>query len=105
VDQFEFLDNMERIEREFSQLKDRLFGDQIHALKREYQTIKAGTHERFADKLEELSQQRAEKIANSRLWLDYQVQHCQTTERTNEQVQSEPHSVIYIDSRPCCIHR
>lgn len=69
----EFLDNMQRIERQFSSLKDRVFRDQIQSLKREYQTIKSGSHEKFADRIEELEQQRAEKIASSKLWLEYQV--------------------------------
>jgi len=67
--------NMEKIEKEFADLKDKFFKDKIAALKREIEAIKNGTHPTFCEKCKELEQTRDDKVSAAEQWRLYQLQN------------------------------
>ena len=69
----ETLDNMEKIEKEFSDLKEKFFRDQIQSLKDDIAAIRGGTHEKFREQMEELDELRQEKLWRAEQWREYQV--------------------------------
>jgi len=67
--------NMEKIEKEFADLKEKFFKDKIAALKREIDSIKNGTHPIFCEKCRELEQARDDKVSAAEQWKQYQLQN------------------------------
>lgn len=64
----EVIDNMEKIEREFSDLKEKLYQDQIQWLKEDMAEIKRGTDEQFMEQCKELEADRQEKLWRAEQW-------------------------------------
>jgi len=71
----EALGNMEKIEKEFADLKEKFFKDKITQLKREIDSINHDTHPSFREKCRELEEIKAEKIWNAEQWKQYQLQN------------------------------
>lgn len=69
----ECLDNLEKIEKEFSDLKEKFFRDQMEALKAECEAIKLGSHEKFLEKVKELEEKKSEKLWAAQQWREYQL--------------------------------
>jgi len=67
--------NMEKIEKEFADLKEKFFNDKIEALRREYEMIKTGTHQGFLKKCKELDELRQHKLWAAERWKEYQFQN------------------------------
>jgi len=64
----EVIDNMEKIEKEFSDLKEKLYQDQIQWLKEDMAEIKRGTDEQFTEHCKELEAERQEKLWKAEQW-------------------------------------
>eukprot|EP01112_Ceratiomyxa_fruticulosa_P019957 TRINITY_DN6665_c0_g1_i1.p1 TRINITY_DN6665_c0_g1~~TRINITY_DN6665_c0_g1_i1.p1 ORF type:complete len:285 (+),score=69.50 TRINITY_DN6665_c0_g1_i1:378-1232(+) len=71
----EIVGNMEKIEKEFADLKEKFFKDKIQSLKREIEAIKNGVHPHFASTVRELELSRDEKINQAEQWRRYQLQN------------------------------
>lgn len=71
----EALGNMEKIEKEFADLKEKFFKDKISQLKREIDSINHDTHPTFREKCRELEEIKSEKIWNAEQWKQYQLQN------------------------------
>jgi len=71
----ECLGNMEKIEKEFADLKEKFFTEKIEALKKEYEMIKNGTHQGFIKKCKELEESREHKIWAAEKWREYQLEN------------------------------
>lgn len=69
----ECLDNLEKIEKEFSDLKEKFFRDQMESLKAECEAIKLGSHEKFLEKVKELEEKKSEKVWAAQQWREYQL--------------------------------
>jgi len=66
---------MERIEKEFSDLKEKFFSDQIESLSFERDRIRDGKHERYIEKAKELEEKKNEKLWAAQQWREYQLQN------------------------------
>jgi len=75
VEEKKNLGNMEKIEKEFADLKEKFFNDKIEALKKEYEMIKNGTHQVFIKKSKELEEIRDHKIWAAEKWKEFQLQN------------------------------
>jgi Sin3 histone deacetylase corepressor complex component SDS3 len=71
----ECLGNMEKIEKEFADLKEKFFKDKIVQLKREIESIKNGTHPQFCEKCRELEEVKTDRILAAEQWKQYQLQN------------------------------
>jgi len=71
----EALGNMEKIEKEFADLKEKFFKDKISQLKREIESINHDTHPTFREKCRELEEIKTDKIWNAEQWKQYQLQN------------------------------
>eukprot|EP00026_Physarum_polycephalum_P014131 Phypoly_transcript_14608.p1 GENE.Phypoly_transcript_14608~~Phypoly_transcript_14608.p1 ORF type:complete len:275 (+),score=56.87 Phypoly_transcript_14608:100-924(+) len=71
----EALGNMEKIEKEFTDLKEKFFKDKIGQLKKEVDAIKNGTHPQFCEQCKELDDIKIERIAAAEQWKQYQLQN------------------------------
>jgi len=71
----EALGNMEKIEKEFADLKEKFFKDKISQLKREIDSINHDTHPTFREKCRELEDIKSDKIWNAEQWKQYQLQN------------------------------
>jgi hypothetical protein len=69
------LKDMEKIEKEFADLKDKLYERKIKDLQEECKSIIEGTHEIFLKRVDELEQKRQEKIWLTNKWREYQLQN------------------------------
>eukprot|EP00727_Mastigamoeba_balamuthi_P000868 m51a1_g10779 hypothetical protein (375) ;mRNA; r:47850-49674 len=69
------VDLLERIDREFSTLKERMFGERLAAAEREVEAAKAGTHPVLAAQLAELEDQFEERLAAAERWRNLQVEN------------------------------
>jgi len=67
------LANMSKIEKEFSDLRDKLFEEKLQALKKEYEQVQKDGHPEQLKKIQELEQQKISKITSSDLWKQYQL--------------------------------
>merc|ERR1712137_405484 len=73
----QIIDNMEKIEKEFTDLKDSLFSNSIEWLQKDVKSIKSGTHEKFLLGAESLEAERREKIWRIEQWRQYRIQNIQ----------------------------
>ncbi|PRP82638.1 suppressor of defective silencing 3-like [Planoprotostelium fungivorum] len=67
--------DVDKIEREFSDLKERFFADKIESLKKELDTLKNGTHQGFLKKCQELEEQQRQRLWAAERWRDYQIEN------------------------------
>lgn len=71
----ECLGNMEKIEKEFAELKEKFFAEKLETLKKEYELIKGGVHQGYLKKVQELEQVRENKIWSAEKWKEYQIKN------------------------------
>jgi Sds3-like len=69
------LGNMERIEKEFTDLKSSFFEQKVQALDSELKQLEEGTHDGYLAHLEELKRARQHKEWQAREWLELQQQN------------------------------
>jgi len=74
----ECLADMEKIEKEFQDLKEKFYQEKVEALRKEIDTIQAGSHDKLLQKLRELEYKRDEKLWAARQWREYQLQAIET---------------------------
>eukprot|EP01115_Flamella_aegyptia_P002278 TRINITY_DN136298_c0_g1_i1.p1 TRINITY_DN136298_c0_g1~~TRINITY_DN136298_c0_g1_i1.p1 ORF type:complete len:199 (-),score=33.66 TRINITY_DN136298_c0_g1_i1:88-684(-) len=67
------VDSIEQIEKEFFELKEKYFNEQIEALKQDYEQVKIGTNEQFQNEITNIDKQRDEKIWRAKQWREYQL--------------------------------
>jgi len=70
----EALEHMARIEKEFAELKDRLYQEKMFGLNKEIELVTSGTHHDFVDHMNNLEKKQAEKLRVAKLWRDYQLE-------------------------------
>lgn len=107
--------NMEKIEKEFADLKEKFFKDKIVALKREIEAIKNGvllsvwqlgltcaeTHPGFCDRCRELEQSRDDKVFAAEQWKHYQLQNINNVFDAERRQAEEEYKVSYFFQRVC----
>lgn len=64
---------MEKIEKEFYELKEKFISDKIQSLQSELDSIDTGSHHHFVSKCQELEESRNQKIWASEKWKEYQI--------------------------------
>jgi breast cancer metastasis-suppressor 1-like protein len=69
----ECLDNMEKIEKEFSILKEKFYADKISHLKTEIDKISEGKHDKYQQKMKDLDKRKEEKVWAAEQWKQYQL--------------------------------
>eukprot|EP01133_Synstelium_polycarpum_P010265 gene10265-11972_t len=69
------LGKMERIEKEFSDLKEKFFNDKLGSIKKEMEEIKIGEHQVFQEKIRELDLKKEKKMQMAEAWKNYQLQN------------------------------
>lgn len=69
----EALEHMSRIEKEFAELKDRLYQEKMTSLKKEIEQVTSGLHPEFAEHLNALEKKKSEKMRVADLWRHYQM--------------------------------
>eukprot|EP01092_Planopodium_desertum_P007870 TRINITY_DN324_c0_g1_i2.p1 TRINITY_DN324_c0_g1~~TRINITY_DN324_c0_g1_i2.p1 ORF type:complete len:329 (-),score=11.17 TRINITY_DN324_c0_g1_i2:330-1316(-) len=68
------IDNMEKIEKEFSDLKDKYFAEKIRSIDEEIEKIKDKSHEGLLAKAKDLEEQKMKKLRKADQWKNYQLQ-------------------------------
>ncbi|GAM20174.1 hypothetical protein SAMD00019534_033490, partial [Acytostelium subglobosum LB1] len=71
----ECLGHMERIEKEFQELKERFFNERLSQIKKDIEDIKVGDHHGFQEKAKELEQKKDKKIKMAEGWMRFQIQN------------------------------
>jgi len=69
------LKDMEKIEREFADLKEKLFAKKIRDLQDECKAIMDGTHEGFLRRAQELEVKKNARVWLAQKWKEYQLQN------------------------------
>jgi len=75
----ECLADMERIEREFQDVKEKFYREKVEHIRKEIELISAGTHEKLLQKLKECDQKREEKLWAAEQWRQYQLMSIEHT--------------------------
>ncbi|KYR01116.1 hypothetical protein DLAC_02218 [Tieghemostelium lacteum] len=70
----ECLGNIERIEKEFTELKEKFFQDKLAQLKKEVEDIKIGEHQTLQDRMKDLESKKERKLYIAETWKNYQLQ-------------------------------
>lgn len=70
----EYLDNMEKIEKEFTDLKEKFFAERLAAIRKELEMLKNGTHQGYLEGTKILEERRTQKIWLAEQWRQYQLQ-------------------------------
>lgn len=68
----ECLDNMEKIEKEFTDLKEKFFAEKIASLKKELELLKSGEHVGFKEAAKALEEKKNSKVCLAEQWRQYQ---------------------------------
>lgn len=87
----EALEHMARIEKEFSELKDRLYQEKSAGFKREIDQITNGTHTEYMDQLNAMDRKKAEKLRLAELWRNYQIECIETYYRAEQETAESDH--------------
>jgi len=67
--------NTEKIEKDFTDFKEKFLKDKIGQLKKEVDAIKNGTHPQFCEQCKELDDIKNERITAAEQWRQYQLQN------------------------------
>jgi len=65
--------DMEKIEKEFQDLKEKFYREKIEQINKELEGIQSGSHEKLLLKLKEAEQKKEEKIWAAEQWRQYQL--------------------------------
>jgi len=114
----ECLDSLEKIEKEFSDLKEKFFRDQMEALKAECEAIKlgmpgsvtrsnlltyfdcTGSHEKFLEKVKELEEKKSEKLWAAQQWREYQLNNINIIYDAEKRQSEEEYKVNLVKTNP-----
>jgi hypothetical protein len=86
----EALDHMARIEKEFAELKDRLYQEKMAGLTKESQQLTEGTHPEYIDQMNQIEKTKNEKLHISKTWRDLLIKTVENTYKTEcEAIENE----------------
>eukprot|EP01096_Ripella_sp_DP13-Kostka_P012058 TRINITY_DN4963_c0_g1_i1.p1 TRINITY_DN4963_c0_g1~~TRINITY_DN4963_c0_g1_i1.p1 ORF type:complete len:348 (-),score=183.96 TRINITY_DN4963_c0_g1_i1:55-1074(-) len=81
----EALGNMEKIQKEFTDLKEKFFREQFESLKEELDLLHQGSHQEYLDSVEELNKQFKSKLWRAEQWRQYQIDNVEATYQAEKQ--------------------
>jgi Sin3 histone deacetylase corepressor complex component SDS3 len=68
------IESMEKIEKEFIDLKEKFYAERLAIIKREIEMIKNGTHANYLETVKQLEDKKAQRIWLAEQWRAYQLQ-------------------------------